>query len=391
MPFGPLIPVVILIMIMLQGCTPNRKNKNKDNNEDDPKKDEETYTEEECTDAVKETEVLEETECTSDARVMCTRASEDSQPIYLIKNGSLVYISDIKRLIKTDVELDGHFMGCIVDGECSVSKKSIEGGKWQDYNEGDDEGEDMETLNRDNSYMLCTNCFGLIYFVDDGQKIQDNEYEILESFNILHISDQGIQMIANFELSEEVIESWGLGEFDENKNLIGIYPYYVFKKDENKNYISDGGITFGFGHWVSEGVYKASASDKELVDQYALGASFTPPYISTDGKSYKVTNSLYISVEKAQELLMCDLLEAEIALNKFLMSNSVNLNQNQFDALVSFTHQYGANWWMKDKVMPKFIREGKGNYDPKDVREKFAEHDYKERRSVEAEVFINGY
>ena len=29
MPFGPLIPVVILLMIMLQGCTPKRKNNNK--------------------------------------------------------------------------------------------------------------------------------------------------------------------------------------------------------------------------------------------------------------------------------------------------------------------------------------------------------------------------
>lgn len=38
MPFGPLIPVVIIIMLMLQGCTPKHKNKNKDNNEDDLEK-----------------------------------------------------------------------------------------------------------------------------------------------------------------------------------------------------------------------------------------------------------------------------------------------------------------------------------------------------------------
>ena len=77
MPFGPLIPVVILLMIMLQGCTPKRKNNNKNKNEDDSKNDAEIYTEEECTDAVKETETLEDTECTCNDCVICMKATKD--------------------------------------------------------------------------------------------------------------------------------------------------------------------------------------------------------------------------------------------------------------------------------------------------------------------------
>ena len=83
---------------------------------------------------------------------------------------------------------------------------------------------------------------------------------------------------------------------------------------------------------------------------------------------------------------------AEDAVNDFLDKNNVKLNQHQFDALVSFTHQYGENWWTKtpEKVLPKFIRQGNGSYTEADVRSTFALHDDPKRRAVEAEVFING-
>jgi len=109
--------------------------------------------------------------------------------------------------------------------------------------------------------------------------------------------------------------------------------------------------------------------------------------------SYVVRNSSYISLQKADDLLSEDLKSAEDAVNDFLDNNNVKLNQHQFDALVSFTHQYGENWWTKtpEKVLPKFIRQGNGNYAEADVRNTFALHDDPKRRAVEAEVFINGY
>ena len=198
MPFGPLIPVVILLMIMLQGCTPKRKNNNKNKNEDDSENDAEIYTEEEGTDAVKETETLEDTECTCNACVICMKATKDSPPIHIKKEGVVIHISEIGRLNRTDVELEGHFLGCTNDDAnkiCCVDRNFIEGGTWQDYDEENDEGENKETLNRDKSYMICTKYGdpGIIYFYNDGQEILNNRDKILEEYMIgKHIEDNGI-------------------------------------------------------------------------------------------------------------------------------------------------------------------------------------------------------
>lgn len=166
----------------------------------------------------------------------------------------------------------------------------------------------------------------------------------------------------------------------------------MFLRQRMANYISDGGITFGYGHWVSQGSYNTEIEQKNLVDKYAPGVSFVPPYIQDNGVSYKVSGSTYMPIDEAKNLFRSDLQEAETALNEFLAANSIQLEQNQFDALISFTHQYGAGWWKKeDKKMPTFIREGKGEYDAEEVRNVFKLHDDEKRRAAEAEVFINGY
>ncbi|WP_312442715.1 lysozyme [Lacrimispora sp.] len=208
-------------------------------------------------------------------------------------------------------------------------------------------------------------------------------------------SSDGRKMIAGFEQNADTLHptGWGLGAYDAQGVLVGIYPHYVFKEDGNGGYISDGGITFGYGHWISQAKYNANPDSKLLIDTYCPGASFLPTTIPSDGVSYVVRNSSYISLQKADDLLSEDLKSAEDAVNDFLDNNNVKLNQHQFDALVSFTHQYGENWWTKtpEKVLPKFIRQGNGNYAEADARNTFALHDDPKRRAVEAEVFINGY
>ena len=54
--------------------------------------DTETFTEEECKNGVSETEVSDDTECTCDACVICTNATEDSIPIHLKKEGVLIHL-----------------------------------------------------------------------------------------------------------------------------------------------------------------------------------------------------------------------------------------------------------------------------------------------------------
>ena len=210
--------------------------------------------------------------------------------------------------------------------------------------------------------------------------------EILENIYSLWVSPQGMEMIAEFELSTGDAERLGIGEFDENGELIGIYPHYVFKYDDRTSkWKSDGGITFGYGHWVSQWDYDNNENEKALVDRYAFGASFTPPYVSNEGTSYKVSGSSYMPIEEVKELYAIDLKEDEEAVNSFLSTYDIKLSQNQFDALVSFTHQYSTGWWTREpeKQLPKFIREGKGTYE-EEVRRIFALHDDKKRRAIEA-------
>jgi len=208
------------------------------------------------------------------------------------------------------------------------------------------------------------------------------------------ISSQGIAMIANFELSEGSAKKWGIGEFDANGKMTGIYPHYVFKNigtQDNPKWVSDGGITFGHGIYVTKSMYDTDPDIKKMVDKYAPGASFVPPSTPRNGVPYKVPNSIAMPIAVETPLYETKLKDYEDAVNNFLNKNNITLKQNQFDALVSFTYNYGVNWWDKDKVMPNFIRDGEGVYDPEEVRRVFGMHDNPTRRLAEAEVFINGY
>lgn len=93
----------------------------------------------------------------------------------------------------------------------------------------------------------------------------------LSSWNI---SVEGFEALKNHETNYSTLQGWGLGKFDANNALIGIYPHYVFRIGKTSGqWESDGGITFGFGHYVSQSEYQTDQSEKALVDQYAKGAS----------------------------------------------------------------------------------------------------------------------
>ncbi|WP_372999183.1 glycoside hydrolase family protein, partial [Lutispora sp.] len=212
------------------------------------------------------------------------------------------------------------------------------------------------------------------------------------------LSQDGLMMIANFEMSSEVLKSWGLGEYDDNGNLVGIYPHYVFKNvgtTENPIWISDGGITFGYGHYVNKNDYENSPSERALVDKYANGASILPPTTPSNGIAYKVPNSLAMSMEEVWSIFREDLAESEDAVNDFLITHNISLEQHQFDMLVSYTHNYGNYVWTltgeKEKVLVKYFREVGGNFTAEGVMNAFESSSNPARRTQEAEIFINGY
>lgn len=269
--------------------------------------------------------------------------------------------------------------------------------EWKAVDKSSGQGEGNETLSREHSYMVCKEHLGIIYFHDDGQAVLANISEILSALMEHEVSANGINLVMSFELTEEYAKETGIGAFDENGKLIGIYPHYVFKWDEElKVYYSDGGITFGFGHYINKAEYENNILERDIIDEYNLAGQFIPPYIPKDGVSYKVPGSAYMPIEEAESLLREDLTDAEDALNEFLNRNAdkeIILEQHQFDSLISFTHQYGAGWWdesHENRELPRLLLEGRYK-DAEEVRRVFELHETKDRRAVEAEVFINGY
>ncbi len=211
-------------------------------------------------------------------------------------------------------------------------------------------------LEKNNSYLLDGY---LNQQVENAEENRDrNECASPNVEGILVTSTQGIEMIKEFELSVSYVKKHGLGEIDENGNLIGIYPYYVFKQNNQSEWASDGGITFGYGHYVSYNEYLKNEDEKNLVDSYISNANFTPEYIPSDGVAYRVENAKLVPINVAEGILKEDLRVAENAVNTFLQKNGILLDQAQFDVLVSFTHQYGPNWWSiePEKKLPIFIK-----------------------------------
>lgn len=143
----------------------------------------ETADEADCIDGVYTNETPEDTKCTCNACVWCTNAALASDPVHIKKDGSLVHIQSISQLNKFDIDLEQPFWRCTEAEEegyvCSVDREYIEGGTWHDVNELDDEGEGIETVNMDSSYMICTKYGGIIYFCDNGQDVLDNAKKIL--------------------------------------------------------------------------------------------------------------------------------------------------------------------------------------------------------------------
>ena len=138
------------------------------------------------------------------------------------------------------------------------------------------------------------------------------------------ISEAGAKFIAEWEGGGTVLPT-------------GETVYYPYKD-------VSGFWTVGYGH------AKTTAASKSWSESKAI-AEFNADIEALIGKEYILTSEKpYLSEETAKMLLNADLNKGDYvkSINNWATRNGVVLNQNQFDALVSFCYNIGSSLWDSD-------------------------------------------
>jgi len=107
-----------------------------------------------------------------------------------------------------------------------------------------------------------------------------------------------------------------------------------------------------------------------------------------------------ISEQEASDLLKRNMPSYEAGLDKFLSDNGIKVTQKQYDALVSFTFNFGNPWTRWDEFdLKTMLIKGVQNYTPEQIKAAFGEFvksggsvlpGLVTRRNKEAEYFISG-
>ena len=105
-----------------------------------------------------------------------------------------------------------------------------------------------------------------------------------------------------------------------------------------------------------------------------------------------------ITEAEADTLLRSAIVRYELYVNDFVSENNIELNQNQYDALVSFTYNLG-NIWGNSFTLKTYLINGIENYTDDQIKAAFGEHvtaggqvlaGLVSRRNLEAELFLSG-
>lgn len=155
---------------------------------------------------------------------------------------------------------------------------------------------------------------------------------------------------------------------------------------------------------TDEPVCIASASDN-VIEFIAEFEGYTP-YAVWDYAQYSYGygskaeyEGEYISQEEALQLLKSQMKTYENSVVNFASKNSLTLNQNQFDALVSFSYNLGAGCWTKyaESDLVKLLISG--HWTPEQIQDAFGQFckaggkvlpGLQRRRWAEANLFLYG-
>ena len=106
-----------------------------------------------------------------------------------------------------------------------------------------------------------------------------------------------------------------------------------------------------------------------------------------------------ITKEEAERLLRSDLVKYAGYVNTFLNTYNITVNQNQFDALTSFTYNVGNVWKNQDFSLKRYLINGINNYSADQITTAFRNWNKSggkvipgltRRREAEAKLFLEG-
>jgi GH24 family phage-related lysozyme (muramidase) len=205
----------------------------------------------------------------------------------------------------------------------------------------------------------------------DFRRIMEMGYDALltEMMGRMKTSVRGVKFIICEEAPARLGEyTYHVGHDNDLSKVIGIRSHVL----------NDGNITIGIGTGIP-------VSDMARLTQYGLRGDMT----------HEQAQQHSIPIEYAIQLVMAAIEIREDKLNAFLTRNKIELTQQQYDALMSFSYNMrtgGTTLWdeipdASGSAMVGFIRDGKGDYCPAEVDDLFNLYVNKGRRQREADLF----
>jgi RHS repeat-associated protein len=129
------------------------------------------------------------------------------------------------------------------------------------------------------------------------------------------LSQKGLHSLQLQELVNNYSLSMDYLVLDHDNNLVGIRPHNV----------GDGSITVGFGHFIQRNEW----------------SHYTEKYGITQNMNNSELNKIVIPVEDALNILKNDIQKHVSKVSDFLVDESINVTQNEFDSLVIYRYNKG--------------------------------------------------
>ena len=204
----------------------------------------------------------------------------------------------------------------------------------------------IEIIKENNINMLSTLYAVSIYSyadVDDVLAEIENYYNSIPESRIMSL--EGICGLRLVELAE--YQKTDLCVFNDEGEIMGIWPYYVMRSLGNGTHYNDNGITIGYGHHIS-------TEEWNLVDseEHALLLQYVPEDVTISGivvddcdltssGNVLVDGARYVPIEDANQILAEDIIYHSQRVADFLEENEIEVTQGQFDALVIYRFNNG--------------------------------------------------